>query len=717
LGHVDQVNFADFSPDDQQIVTASNDRTIRVWDAATAEQAAVIGGGGSPAVDADFSGDGTRLAVGYVDGTIIVWDVESGDDLLRIKAHDFGLSGLDFSPNGQRIVTAGSDGPARVWNAETGRQVLVLEGHEGVVTDAAFSPDNANIATVGDDGQLMVWDARSGDLVVFRTDAARFGGLDYVTYSADGSRIATYSEADGRIGIWGATSGDPFLSVGNKYGTSSIQFSPDGNGILTSNNDGTVAVWNSYGGGLMEFLEAHPNFVRSAAFSPDGSLVVTASDDTTAKVWDIETGEEIFTLLGHGNWLSSATFSPNGRLVATTDVDGVTKLWNIAARALIPELEHDGSPIRLASYTPDGQLLVTTADDFSVRVWDVENGRQTRSIPGVNLDQTPFDGTNNLALLPVVNESGSIDLWDVNSGEVLVTLAGHEEWVSKADVSADGRTVVSVGCDVLEEGGDLCAEGTIKVWDGTSGDEMFAWPYETINDDNAKAFELSRDGTRLVTGSCVEYDEETFDCLDSQLTIWDTTAGDEISSWSIGPGLVSWIDYSPDRSGIFTTNGSETQLWDATSGELIQTVSGFYETTDSQGERVVTLGDNFMAMIWDIRTGALLGTISGHRDEITSIEFSPDGTRLITSSWDGTARVWDSSTGVEILNLSDQGGQVWQAHFSPDGTSIVTAGEDGTARIWPFGADKLLELSAPAVQRYSPFLTPTELARFGLDGN
>jgi WD40 repeat protein len=201
------------------------------------------------------------------------------------------------------------------------------------------------------------------------------------------------------------------------------------------------------------------------------------------------------------------------------------------------------------------------------------------------------------------------------------------------------------------------------------------------------------------------------------VTIWDTATGDEITSWTAGPGPVLWIDYSPDRSGIFTTNGDETWLWDAESGEELQSVTGYYRTTDPAGQCIVTLTSGFSAMIWDIRTGELLGALSGHRDEVTSIEFSPDSERLITSSWDGTARIWNSRTGIEILNLSDHDGQVWQAHFSPDGTSIATASEDGTARIWPFAADKLLELSEPAVQRYSPFLTPAELARFGLDGN
>jgi WD40 repeat protein len=647
-----------------------------------------------------------------------VWDVATGDDLLRIKAHDGAeFLGLDFSRDGQMIVTAGEDGPARVWDAESGELLLSLEGHDGWATDAAFSPDSAFVATVGSDGQLLVWDVNTGEIVVFRTDAAGFGGLRFVTYSDDGTKIATYSDDDEFIRIWGATTGDNFLSMVDKGGTESIHFRPDGNAILTGNTDGTIAIWDAFGGGEIASLKAHPNFVRSAAFSPDGSYIVTASDDTTARVFDVETGEEEYTLLGHGNWLTSAIFSPDGRLIASTDRDGITKLWDTGASALIPELEHDDNPpIRLAAFTPDGQRLVTAADDAAVNVWDVESGDQLLSFVGFSLDASPFDGSGDLAIIPVANENGSVDLWDVNSGDLVANLDADYVWVGWADISGDGRVAVTVGCDELDPDEGICSASTARVWDTTSGQEMLAVPYDSIDDDEGEAFELSRDGSRLVVANCQEYDEDGW-CLDNRLTTWDTATGEEISSWSIGFGRVIGVDYSPDRESVFTTTGDETRLWDVNSGELLLEAAGYYRTADSRGMCFVTLADDFTAMIWDKKTGVLLGKIVGHRDDINTIEFSPDGERLITSSWDGTARVWNAQTGVEILNLSGHEGQVWRAHFSPDGNSIVTASEDGTALIWPFAADKLLELSEPAVQRYSQSLTPQELARFGLAGN
>jgi WD40 repeat protein len=110
------VSAASFSPDGQRIVTASEDRTARVWDAAT------------------------------------------GKELARLQGHEGNVSAAWFSPDGQRIVTASLDKTARVWDAATGKELARLQGHEDHVSAASFSPDGKHVVTASSDKTARVWD-------------------------------------------------------------------------------------------------------------------------------------------------------------------------------------------------------------------------------------------------------------------------------------------------------------------------------------------------------------------------------------------------------------------------------------------------------------------------------------------------------------------------------------------------------------------------------
>jgi WD40 repeat protein len=117
------VSNASFSPDGVRIVTASDDRTARLWDATTGVEIIALRGHEDVVRSACFSPDGTRIVTASDDGTARLWDVITGKAILALCGHEGGVRSASFSPDGTRIVTASSDRTARLWDAATGKEI------------------------------------------------------------------------------------------------------------------------------------------------------------------------------------------------------------------------------------------------------------------------------------------------------------------------------------------------------------------------------------------------------------------------------------------------------------------------------------------------------------------------------------------------------------------------------------------------------------------
>ena len=146
--------------------------------------------------------------------------------------------------------------------------------------------------------------------------------------------------------------------------------------------------------------------------------------------------------------------------------------------------------------------------------------------------------------------------------------------------------------------------------------------------------------------------------------------------------------YSLDGSKIASAGPDEfARIWDANSGELIQTLAGHSDQVVNAafspgGGRLVTASADGTAKVWELSTGEVIHTLDRHNDGLVSPAYSPDGTRIVTTSFDGTARMWDAESGEQQLILVHSGPTLGP-HFNPDGSLVAIADDSAVvARIW-----------------------------------
>jgi WD40 repeat protein len=112
-----------------------------------------------------FSPDGKQLVTASADGSVRLWDVATGTELHRFPGVPGGTFGAAFSPDGKYVASGGIDGTARLWNVQTGQEVRRSVGHTGLVRTVAFSPDGKYLLTASEDNSARLWQVDLHDTI------------------------------------------------------------------------------------------------------------------------------------------------------------------------------------------------------------------------------------------------------------------------------------------------------------------------------------------------------------------------------------------------------------------------------------------------------------------------------------------------------------------------------------------------------------------------
>ncbi len=368
--HTGSIFSCSWSPDGARLLTASGDKTCKLWDASTMQLISTFNFAERPAVEHMQVGcvwAGSHLLSIGLSGDIFYLDLNNPDRPLRtLVGHQTAVHALAYDPASDIIFSGGSNGQIRV--NQVGKGSLPgfgPGGHTNQVTGLAV------------DAGHLISSARDDSVRTTALGASEFAADKCALSTPPAGVAAAHGRAvtarNGAINV--LRGGHSVSELAIKYAPLCVAISPDGTEVAVGGEDMVVHLYSVEAGDALkpskELSGKHRQHVTALAYSPDGTMLASADAGREIFVWDRSGNLKIEGWVFHTSRVSCLAWAPNSARLASGSLDASVYIWSVAApakRVYIKGAHPNG--VNSIQWTND-TTIATCGQDALIRTWDI----------------------------------------------------------------------------------------------------------------------------------------------------------------------------------------------------------------------------------------------------------------------------------------------------------------------------------------------------------
>ncbi|KAH8654050.1 periodic tryptophan protein-like protein 2 [Tricladium varicosporioides] len=401
-GHYDTIQCLEWSQDSRFFLSAAKDLTARVWSLDPEEGfvPTTLAGHREAVLGAYFTDDQESIYTISKDGAVFQWAYmgdPNADEMIdedtherwRIKERHYFLQNnakvncTAFHAASNLLVAGFSNGVFGLYEMPEFNMIHTLSISQNDIDFVTINKSGEWLAFGASKlGQLLVWEWQSESYIL--KQQGHFDSMNALAYSPDGQKIVTTAD-DGKIKVWDVNSGFCIVTfTEHTSGVTACEFAKKGNILFTSSLDGSIRAWDLIRYRNFRTFTAPTRLSFSClAVDPSGEVVCAGSlDSFDIHIWSVQTGQLLDRLAGHEGPVSTLAFAPNGGVVVSGSWDHTVRIWSIFDRTQTSEPLQLQADVLSLAFSPDSRQLAVSTLDGQLTFWSVSEAEQQSGVDG-----------------------------------------------------------------------------------------------------------------------------------------------------------------------------------------------------------------------------------------------------------------------------------------------------------------------------------------------